>query len=255
MSRLQSLFARKKNRILNVYCTAGYPEPGSTNDIIEALSQHGADIIEVGIPYSDPVADGPVIQKSNAISLSNGMSLKKLFSQLKKVRTDTPIILMGYLNPILQYGFENFCRDASHVGIDGLIIPDLPAREYEKEYSSFVSKYKLDFIFLVTPETRAERVKELDRLSSGFLYAVSSSSTTGTSKNNTSMAEYLLKIKNLDLKNPVLVGFGIGTRPAFEEACRYAAGAIIGSAFIKALESSADVKTTTKTFLSSILGN
>lgn len=264
MSRLQNTFQEKNNHILNVYCTAGYPKLDSTLQIMQALQQNGADIIELGMPYSDPLADGPVIQHSGSIALANGMTIAKLFGQLKDFRTNSPlgdgggisipVILMGYMNPVLQYGFEKFCADASSVGIDGLILPDLPEYEFETEYGPIIKKYNLDFIFLVTPETSEERIRKLDSLSTGFLYAVSSSSTTGSKKKSTNTDEYLLRLRSLQLKNPVLVGFGISNKQSFDTVCQLAHGAIIGSAYIKALENNADVNAATKSFLSSILG-
>jgi tryptophan synthase alpha chain len=256
MSRIKNIFQSKKGRILNMYCTAGYPKPDSTMAVMQALQQHGADIIELGMPYSDPLADGPVIQQSSAIALANGMTIKKLFEQLKDLRKEVtlPVILMGYMNPVLQYGFEKFCADAAAAGIDGLILPDLPEYEFETEYGAIIKKYGLDLIFLVTPETSDERVKKLDSLSSGFLYAVSSSSTTGGNKGPADATGYLQKLKSLQLRNPVLVGFGISNKQSFDAVCQLADGAIIGSAYIKALENSADVNASTKSFLSSILG-
>ena len=255
MNRIETLFKRKSERILNVYCTAGYPQPDSTIRIMKALEENGADMIELGMPYSDPLADGPVIQQSSSIALANGMTIKKLFQQLQGFRDSitVPVILMGYMNPVLQYGFEKFCADAAAVGIDGLILPDLPEHEFETEYGTVIKKYGLDFIFLVTPETDDERVKRLDSLSSGFLYAVSSSSTTGTDKNMTVVGDHLKRLKDLDLRNPILVGFGIRDRHSFDEACRYAHGAIIGSAFIKALENIDNEEKTVKQFLSSVI--
>jgi tryptophan synthase alpha chain len=254
MSRIKKIFEANGRNILNVYCTAGYPQLNSTLDVMKALQENGADIIELGMPYSDPLADGPVIQQSSSIALANGMTMKTLFEQLKDFRNDitVPVVLMGYMNPVLQYGFENFCRDAAAVGIDGLILPDLPQYEFETEYGTIIKKYGLDFIFLVTPETSDERIKELDDLSSGFLYAVSSSSTTGSDKNMTDVTAYLQKLQSLKLKNPVLVGFGIKDKQTFEAACAYANGAIIGSAYIRALENAKDVNEVTKTFLSTI---
>ncbi|HEV7781883.1 MAG TPA: tryptophan synthase subunit alpha [Chitinophagaceae bacterium] len=256
MSRIKKIFEAKRKNILNVYCTAGYPHLDSTIEVLKALQQHGADIIELGMPYSDPLADGPVIQQSSSIALANGMTIKKLFEQLKDFRKNIPIpvILMGYMNPVLQYGFEKFCADAAAVGIDGLILPDLPEYEFETEYGPVIKKYGLDFIFLVTPETSAERIKKLDSLSSGFLYAVSSSSTTGSEKQGGNRPEYLQKLKGLQLQNPVLVGFGIKDKASFDTVCQFADGGIIGTAYIKALEASADVNATTKSFLLSILG-
>jgi len=256
MSRITDLFKKKNKNVLNIYCTAGYPLLDSTRVVIKALEENGADMIELGMPYSDPLADGPVIQQSSSIALANGMTIKRLFEQLKDFRKEIsiPVILMGYMNPVLQYGFEKFCADASASGIDGLIIPDLPEYEFETMYSKVIKKYGLDFIFLVTPETSAERVKKLDSLSMGFLYAVSSSSTTGSDKAVTDTGSYLQKLTGLNLRNPVLVGFGIKDRAGFQAACQLANGAIIGSAFIKALENNADVKMTTKSFLSNIIG-
>lgn len=255
MSRIQQLFQQKKQRVLNVYCTAGYPRLTDTTNIILALEENGADLIELGMPYSDPLADGPVIQASSSIALQNGMSIAVLFEQLKELRTKTniPVILMGYMNPVLQYGFEQFCKDAAAVGIDGLILPDLPAYEYETIYGPIIKKYALDFIFLVTPETSEERIKKLDALSTGFLYAVSSSATTGNEKDFKLVEVYLQKLKDLQLYNPILVGFGIKNKATFETACAYANGAIIGSAYIKALEQGTDIRTTTKQFLEQVL--
>jgi len=256
MSRLIEIFKTKRSDILNVYCTAGYPQLNFTLEVLKALQQNGADIIELGMPYSDPLADGPVIQQSSAIAIENGMTIAKLFEQLRGFRKEVslPVILMGYMNPVLQYGFEKFCADASAVGIDGLILPDLPEFEFETEYGTIVKKYNLNFIFLVTPETSEERIKKLDSLTTGFLYAVSSSSTTGSDKINASPDAYLKKLKGLSLKNPVLVGFGIKDKASFDAVCQYAVGGIIGSAYIKALENSTDVNASTKSFLSSIVG-
>ncbi|MFC0772702.1 tryptophan synthase subunit alpha [Terrimonas alba] len=255
MSRIEALFKKKNERILNVYCTAGYPTLDSTVPVMKALQQNGADIIELGMPYSDPLADGPVIQASSTVALANGMTIKKLFEQLKDFRKDIsiPVILMGYMNPVLQYGFEKFCVDAAAAGIDGLILPDLPEYEFETEYGNIIKKQGLDFIFLVTPETSDERIKKLDELSTGFLYAVSSSSTTGSDKNMTAVASYLQKLKSLQLRNSVLVGFGIKNKQTFDEACRYANGAIIGSAFVKALEGSTNEEVSVKQFLKSVI--
>ncbi|HPG10363.1 MAG TPA: tryptophan synthase subunit alpha [Chitinophagaceae bacterium] len=256
MKRLETLFRSKQQNVLNVYCTAGYPRLDSTLEVMKALQENGADIIELGMPYSDPLADGPVIQESSAIALSNGMTIKKLFEQLKDLRKEihVPVILMGYMNPVIQYGFEKFCADAADVGIDGLILPDLPEHEFETEYGAIIKKYNLDFIFLITPETAEERIKKLDKLSSGFLYAVSSSSTTGSNTVNDALESYLQWVNSLSLQNPILVGFGIKDKASFDRVCKLANGAIIGSAYIKALENSRDVNASTKVFLSSVLG-
>lgn len=255
MSRIETLFSRKKERVLNVYCTAGYPELDSTLEVILTLEASGADLIELGMPYSDPLADGPVIQASSTKALQNGMSIAVLFEQLKnlRVKTQVPIILMGYMNPVIQYGFQQFCEDAAEVGVDGLILPDLPEYEYETMYGEIIQKAGLDFIFLITPETSSERIKKLDSLSSGFLYAVSSSATTGNEKDFDQVAKYLQRLKDMQLKNPVLVGFGIKDKTTFDTACRYANGAIIGSAYIKALEQPGDIQSLTQQFLNQVL--
>ena len=254
MSRIKTLFDRKGGRILNVYCTAGFPELDSTMPVVKALEAAGVDMVEIGIPYSDPLADGPVIQASSSRALKNGMTIHKLFEQLEDLRKETniPVVLMGYMNPVLQFGFEKFCRLAAGAGIDGLILPDLPVHEYEKEYGQLIKKYGLDFIFLVTPETRTERIKKLDSLSSGFLYAVSSSSTTGSETSSFGKDGYLEKLRDLSLMNPVLVGFGIRDKDSFEQASAYANGAIIGTAYIKAISGPGDLEASTKTFISSI---
>ena len=259
MKRIEELFQKKQQGILNMYCTAGYPRLDSTVAVMKCLQANGADLIELGMPYSDPLADGPVIQASNARALQNGMTISKLFDQLKDFRSPSenggihiPVILMGYLNPLLQYGFEKFCAKAAEAGIDGLIIPDIPMYEYEKEYKEVIQKHNLDFIFLVTPETSEKRIKKLDQLSSGFLYAVSSSSTTGADKDFTAVEKYLKRLKQMKLKNPILVGFGIKDKSTFRSACKYANGAIIATAYIKALENS-NVEETTKKFLEGVL--
>lgn len=256
MSRLQTLFSETRKKVLNVYCTAGFPELDSTLKVMSALQQNGADIIELGMPYSDPLADGPVIQQSNGIALDNGMSIDTLFTQLKELRQtiSIPVILMGYMNPVLQYGFERFCAAAEAVGIDGLILPDLPQYEFETDYNTIIKKHGLDFVFLVTPETSEERIRKIDQLSSGFIYAVSSSSTTGNNKAIEDQSSYFRKLQSMQLANPVLVGFGIKDKATFTAATTYTSGAIIGSAYIKALENSTDVEQTTKEFLKNILG-
>lgn len=255
MSRIKQLFANKPSGVLNVYCTAGYPRLNSTIEVMEALQENGADLIELGMPYSDPLADGPVIQASSSVALENGMSITVLFQQLRDMRSriTVPVILMGYMNPVLQYGFDKFCRDAAAVGVDGLILPDLPEYEFETEYGAIIRQYGLDFIFLVTPETTEQRVRHLDQLSGGFLYAVSSSSTTGSEKNMGDVHAYLDKLQQYQLQNPVLVGFGIKDKKDYEAACKHAQGAIIGSAFIKALDGATDLQQATRNFLQGVL--
>ncbi len=254
MSRLSEAFQTGK-KILNIYCTAGYPKLDSTLTVMKSLQDSGADIIELGMPYSDPLADGETIQKSSAIALANGMTIHTLFEQLAGMREEIkiPVVLMGYMNPVLQYGFEQFCADAAKVGVDGLILPDLPQHEFEKTYKAIIEKYQLDFIFLVTPETSEERIKKLDALSSGFLYAVSSSSTTGGEKDFNAVALYLQRLQSYGLKNPVLVGFGIKDKKTFYGACKYAQGAIIGSAYIKIIQHAQSPEAITRSFVQSIL--
>ena len=256
MNRLDELFAHKKNNVLNIYCTAGYPQLDSTIEVITALQNSGADIIELGMPYSDPLADGEVIQASSTVALHNGMTIETLFEQLKNIRNTIhlPIILMGYMNPVLQFGIEKFCAAAKAVGVDGIILPDLPMYEFETMYKPLFDKNDLKFIFLVTPETSDERIKKIDALCNGFLYAVSSSSTTGKNKAIASQEGYFKKLHNLQLQNPVLVGFGIKDRQTFDAACKYTNGAIIGTAFIKALENSNDIGQTTQEFVNTVLG-
>lgn len=254
MSRITELFARKNTRVLNVYCTAGYPRLNSTIEVMNCLQAAGADLIELGMPYSDPLADGPVIQASSHTALQNGMTISRLFGQLKDFRKEIslPVVLMGYVNPLLQYGFEKFCAAAAESGVDGLIIPDIPMYEYEREYKAVIEKWGLNFIFLVTPETSEERIRKLDDLSSGFLYAVSSSSLTGSDKDFSEVEAYLQRLALMNLKNPVLVGFGIKDKTTFDIACKYANGAIIGSAYIKAIENSSNMEQTTKEFLKAV---
>jgi tryptophan synthase alpha chain len=222
---------------------------------MKALQDSGADGIELGMPYSDPLADGPVIQASGTKALENGMSLDLLFRQIAGMRPTirVPVLLMGYMNPVLQYGFEKFCEAAAMAGVDGLILPDLPMYEFETEYGPVIKKYGLDFVFLVTPETSPERIRKVDALSTGFLYAVSSSSTTGGSKDLADQEAYFLRLEQMKLRNPVLVGFGVRDKDSFEAASRHTNGAIIGTAYIRALEDAEDIGVATKTFLSTIL--
>jgi len=263
MNRIDQLFATKKQDVLNVYCTAGYPTLTSTTEVLAALQTYGADLIEIGMPYSDPLADGPVIQQSSMVALENGMTIATLFEQLENVRTKSPsfggvgeaipLILMGYMNPVLQYGLENFCKDAKAVGVDGIILPDLPMYEYETQYRQLFQKHNLHFIFLVTPETDEERIRKIDALSSGFIYAVSSSSTTGNSKPIEGQSAYFEKLQNMQLKNPILVGFGIKDKATFQAACAHTNGAIIGSAYINELKQHSNIDAVTKEFLKNIL--
>ena len=238
-NRITTLFERKDKNILSIYFTAGYPDLSDTSAIIATLGQNGADLIEIGIPFSDPVADGPVIQHSSEAALKNGMTLHLLFEQLKEIRktVSVPLILMGYLNPVMQYGIENFCKKCAETGIDGTIIPDLPLEIYEAEYKELFEQNSLSNIFLITPQTPDERIRKIDGLTTGFIYMVSSSSTTGV-KGEVSPEQifYFERVHNMNLHSKRMIGFGIYDKASFEKASLYANGAIIGSAFVKALE-------------------
>lgn len=257
MNRISNLFQKKDKNILSVYFTAGYPELNDTATIIQELEKNGTDLIEIGMPFSDPVADGPIIQHSSLVALQNGMSVRKLFEQLKDIRKTVkiPLILMGYLNPVLQFGIENFCKKCSETGIDGLIIPDLPLNEYLSAYKPHFEAAGLHNILLITPQTSDERMRRIDDESSGFIYMVSSSSTTGIKQNVADyQMEYFERTNRIGLKNPRIIGFGISNRETFRNACQYANGAIIGSAFVKALEGEATVEQKIAGFIKTIVG-
>lgn len=243
MNRLNQLFDTKKKDILSIYFTAGYPDLDNTVAIAEAVEKAGADFIEIGFPYSDPVADGPTIQESSQKALDNGMNLSLLFNQLKELRkkVSIPVLLMGYANPMVQYGVERFCKTAAEVGVDGVIVPDLPMYEYESMYKDIFAQYGLSNIFLVTPQTSEERIRKIDELSNSFIYLLSSSSITGGSLNVSDKIEnYYKRIKAMNLKNPLIIGFGISNNATYKKACEYASGAIVGSAFVKYLASKPD---------------
>ena len=236
MNKLDQLFNKKEKDILSIYYTAGFPKLEDTGAILSELEKCGVDLMEIGIPFSDPVADGPVIQFSNSVSLENGMTLKFLFDQLKAMNEGhkTPKILMGYLNPIYQLGIVEFCKKCKETGVDGVIIPDLPLIEYESKYKKVFHDYGIHFIFLVTPQTSIDRLKQIDELSTSFIYAVSTNSTTGGSSDFSMQNDYFQRLKD-HLKNPFLIGFGVKNKETFQSACKYADGAIIGSAFIQAI--------------------
>jgi tryptophan synthase alpha chain len=239
MNRLNQLFTSKKDNLLSIYFTAGYPAINTTVDIAAALEKAGADFLEIGFPYSDPVADGPTIQHSSERALENGMTLNMLFEELTELRkrVTIPILLMGYFNPIVQYGIERFCKKAAELGVDGVIVPDLPMYEYEQMYSSYFIDNNLSNIFLVTPQTSEDRIRKIDELSNSFIYLLSSSSITGGSLQLTnSIEDYYKRIKAMELKNPTIIGFGISDNNTFKQACTYANGAIVGSKFVKLLE-------------------
>ncbi len=243
MNRLQSLLKEKKHNLLSVYFTAGFPKLDSTVDVINALCSKGVDMIEVGIPFSDPMADGVVIQHSGGVALNNGMTLRLLLSQVEEARKqnpNTPFIAMGYLNPILQMGVENFFKRAKEVGIDAVIIPDLPFDVYNKEYKEISRRYDVAMIMLITPETSEERIRLIDENCDGFIYMVSAASTTGArDRFDEEQIDYFKRIASMHLNHARLIGFGISNERTYDEACRYSNGAIIGSQFIKCLESSA----------------
>ncbi len=254
-NRIIELFKEKSSDILNVYCTAGYPQLEDTLPILKALDESGVEMIEIGMPFSDPIADGPTVQASNQQALQNGMSLEILFRQLKDIRqsVSVPLLLMGYLNPIVQMGIEEFCRHAADVGIDGLILPDLPLWEYETHYKSLFDTYQLSNIFLISPQTSEQRIRKIDEITEGFIYMVSMDSTTGrTGEISDKQKAYFDRIQQMNLKNPRLIGFGIHNRETFQTASQYAHGAIIGSAFIKSLKETKNVSEATKDFISSI---
>ena len=254
MNRIDDLFQQKKNRILSIYYTAGFPQLNDTRIILERLQNAGADMVEIGMPFSDSLADGPVIQVANQQALKNGMSLHLLFQQLKDFRENIhiPVILMGSLNPALQFGIENFLTACKNNGIDGVILPDLPVTEYEKNYRQIFESAGVHCVFLVTPETSHERLHKIDSLSGGFIYAVSSSSTTGKEKNIQKQSAYFQRLENENLKNPVLVGFGIKDKNTFKAACQYTNGAVIGTAFIKALQAAGDIENNIHQFINDI---
>ncbi|MCB0521232.1 MAG: tryptophan synthase subunit alpha [Lewinellaceae bacterium] len=239
MNRLEKLLANNPRNLLAIYFTAGYPSPEGTHLTILDLDAAGADIVEIGMPFSDPLADGPTIQESSKAALENGMSLEKLFTQLEGFRdkTNIPVLLMGYLNPVLQFGVERFCKKCHETGVDGVILPDLPLAFYEKNYRLFFEKYDLCPVFLVTPQTSDKRIRELDAASRGFLYAVSTASTTGGAGGfGKTQTAYFQRLADLKLRNPVMVGFGISDHVAFKTVCQFANGGVVGSAFIRAQE-------------------
>lgn len=257
MNRITALLASATAPILNIYATAGFPNFGDTMPVLHALQAGGVDIIEIGMPYSDPVADGETIQQSNQVSLDQGMTVAHLFTQLADMRKTVrvPVLLMGYVNPVLQYGVEAFCKKCAEVGVDGVILPDLPLAEYESDYQPIFKKYGILNIFLITPQTSDVRIRQIDAISEGFIYMVSSASTTGAKTGISNDQEaYFKRIDAMHLKNPRLIGFGISDRASFVKATESAAGAIIGSAFVKLLSSAQDLHTEIVDFVQHIKG-
>lgn len=256
MNRLDTLFNRKTKDILSVYFTAGFPTLDSTKEIISELANNGVDMIEVGLPFSDPMADGPTIQQSSTVALRNGMTLGLLLDQVKDARYiagDTPLVLMGYLNPMIQYGVERLMRKCKEVGIDALIIPDLPFDEYLRDFKPLCDNLDLPIIMLITPETEAERIRLIDDNCSGFIYMVSAAATTGTrDKFDAAQLDYFRRIDAMKLKHPRLIGFGISNPQTMKQACDNSAGAIIGSLFIKCLEKESDIQAAVKRLIATV---
>jgi tryptophan synthase alpha chain len=257
MNRLPQLFKQKNKNVLSIYFTSGFPSLGDTVSILKSLEEAGCDFVEIGMPFSDPVADGPTIQHSSEVALQNGMTVKLLFEQLKEVRKSVsmPLILMGYINPVLQFGMEKFCQKCQEIGIDGIILPDMPMQVYLDEYKSYFEKYGLINIFLITPQSSNERISWIDQNSQGFIYMVSSYSTTGGATGfGDNQFAYFERIQSLGLKNPTVIGFGISSKKDFQAACEHANGAIIGSAFVKMLGNSNQLDTDIKQFVKEIKG-
>jgi tryptophan synthase alpha chain len=252
-NKIERLFKTKANNILSIYFTAGFPELNQTTEIITHLENAGVDLIEIGIPFSDPLADGPVIQESSKIAIENGMNLKLLFQQLIEIKNTckVPLILMGYLNPILQYGEEQFIRDCKKAGIDGIIIPDMPLDYFEVNLKSLCEAAEIYNILLITPETNDERIKLIDDYSKGFIYMVSSNSITGSFSQFNNQQSYFERIEKMNLKNKTLIGFGIKNKTSFETACNNSSGGIIGSAFIQHLTYNGVSDESIKTFIKS----
>lgn len=254
-NRITDLFSTRKQDILSIFFTAGFPKLNDTITIANSLEMAGVEMIEIGIPFSDPIADGPTIQASNKAALESGMTVSLLLEQVKQIRKSVtiPIILMGYFNPILQYGVERFLRDAKDAGADGVILPDIPILEYESQLKNLMNELELSFSFLVSPTTSEERIRKIDKLSTGFIYAVSSSSITGTKSTfGDEQITYFKKLKSLSLANPFLIGFGVSNSETYATVTQYASGAIIGSAFINMLSKSANLDHDIQHFISTI---
>jgi tryptophan synthase alpha chain len=255
MNRIDGLFRSKKSGILSVYITAGYPGLHDTVDVIRELVKNGVDMIEIGMPFSDPLADGPLLQACNQRALENGITLNLLFEQLGYIRetVDIPLLLMGYLNPVLNYGVEKFCKKAEYIGMDGVILPDLPVGEYTMHYRNYFRENGLQMIFLISPQTSDERIGEIDRVGSGFIYMVSSASTTGVKSGfQPGQIKYFERIRAMDLRLPQLIGFGISTPETYKQACQHASGAIIGSAFMKSLMGEGSIPEKVRSFVHQI---
>ena len=256
-NRLHQLFKNAKKPLLSVFYTAGFPKLDDTSLVASSLEKAGADLIEIGIPFSDPVADGPTIQQSNKVALDNGITLPLILKQVTEIRKTVklPIILMGYLNPVMQYGVGRFAKDAAAAGVDGVILPDMPLAEYEREYKQAFEAAGLLLTFLISPTTSDDRIRKIDSISNGFIYAVSASSTTGAKSGFAAeQVQYFERLKKMKLKNPYLIGFGISNNATFSQASEYSAGAIVGSAFVSMLKDSKDIGKDVKAFVEEIIG-
>lgn len=254
-NRLHQLFKNARKPLLSVFYTAGFPKLDDTSVVAESLEKAEADLIEIGIPFSDPVADGPTIQQSNKVALDNGITLPQILKQVSGIRKSVklPIILMGYLNPVMQYGVEKFAKDAAAAGVDGVILPDMPLPEYEREYRRVFDEAGLLLTFLISPTTSDDRIRQIDRISNGFIYAVSASSTTGAKKGFApEQLQYFDRLKKMKLRNPFLIGFGISNKETFSQASEYSAGAIVGSAFVSMLKDSKNIEQDVKRFVEEI---
>ena len=249
---LQELFKNRTEPLLSIYFTAGFPQIASLPDILVGLEQEGVDMVEIGMPYSDPLSDGPTIQNSGSVALKNGMTTDLIFEQLASSKTSIPKIMMGYFNAVFLYGVERFCKQCHANGVSGVILPDLPIDIYQEKYKAIFERYEISFIHLITPQTSEERIRYIDGHSNSFIYAVSSASTTGRGKSIRDAAPYLSRLKAMGLKNPLMVGFNISTKEDFDFITPYAAGGIIGSAFIKKIAASEDPKQDSRIFVQSI---
>jgi len=257
MNRINQLFETKTKDVLSVYFTAGYPNLDDTLPVLQALQNNGVDMVEIGIPFSDPMADGPVIQESSGRALRNGMTLQLLFDQLTEAREKItiPLVLMGYLNPVMQFGFEAFCRRCTETGIDGVIIPDLPFHDYVENYKPTADRYNVKVIMLITPETTDERVKLIDEHTGGFIYMVSSAATTGAQQSfGYEQQAYFKHVQEMKLKNPLMIGFGISNKATFDAARQHACGAIVGSKFISLLSETQDIDTAANRLIEALRG-
>lgn len=251
-NQLVEVLQNNPSNLLNIFFTAGYPSLNSTPEVINSLNEAGVDLIEIGIPFSDPLADGPTIQASSSVALKNGMTLKLLFQQLQTIESRAPLLLMGYYNSVLNFGVESFCKSCRESNVSGVVLPDLPFDYFQQHFKQYFEKYGLSAVFLISPTTEESRIREIDAESSSFIYAVSSSSTTGKNKGINTSEEFLSRLAAFNLRTPFLVGFNIKTKEDVQFVNSFGAGAIIGSAFVKALESTNNISKTVHQFINSV---